>query len=84
MFAAISSLATLPRRCVLAREERFFLREVRQLVFRGTAGSAAYRVLFRVADGGQDAPTVFVLHVRHSARVPLTRAEARDVEQGEE
>jgi plasmid stabilization system protein ParE len=53
LFAAISSLGTLPRRCALAREERFFSREVRQIVFRRGANRAAYRVLFRVVDGGR-------------------------------
>lgn len=80
LFAAISSLGTLPRRCAPAREERFFSREVRQLVFRRGANTAAYRVLFRVVDGGSDAPTVFILHVRHSAQAPLMQAEAHDLE----
>lgn len=80
MFAAIASLGTLPRRCALAREERFFLREVRQMVFRGAGNGAAYRILFRVADAGADAPTVFILHVRHGAQAPLAGPEARDIE----
>lgn len=84
LFAAIASLATLPYRCALAREERLFLREVRQYLFREAAGGAAYRVLFRVADGGPDAPTISILHVRHGAQAAIMRAEARDIEDAEE
>lgn len=84
LFTAISSLATLPSRCALAREETYFKREVRQLLYRKTAGSAAYRILFRIAGGAQDAPTVSILHVRHGAQAPLTQAEARNIENQKE
>jgi len=80
LFAAVSSLGTLPRRCALAREERVFSREVRQIVFRRGANTAAYRILFRIADGGLEASTVFILHVRHGAQAPLTEAEASTIE----
>lgn len=34
--------------------------------------------------GAADAPTVMLLHIRHGAQKPLTRREARQVEQGDQ
>ena len=61
---AIGSLSTFPERCPLAPEDDAFEEEIRQLLFGKRHG--VYRVLFTIR--GQ---TVYVLHVRHSAREPL-------------
>ncbi len=78
---AIAGLATLPRRFPLASEP--FRHETRQMVYRRANHSAAYRVFYGMrgeqADA-QDAPTVIILPVRHSAARPLTRREIRAIE----
>jgi hypothetical protein len=42
--------------------------------------SVAYLVLFTVEDNTPDGPRVTILHVRHAARKPLSRAEARAIQ----
>lgn len=80
LYLEISKLATLPRRyAVIARETRLFGQEMRRLVYRLSASSVAYLVLFSVAEEGEDGPTVTILHVRHGGRKPLTRAEAQQI-----
>ena len=74
------TLATLPRRCPIAPEDSFFKRQIRQLQCRRTSDSPAYRILFTVAEDSDDAPTVSILHVRHAARKPMTRKEAREIQ----
>jgi len=49
------------------------------MTYRRTRGAAAYFVFFRLEQNEQDAPTVFVLHVRHAARAPLTPDEAQSI-----
>ncbi len=61
----IESLSSLPRRCALAPESVAFDQEVRQLLF------ASYRLLFTIRGR-----VVYVLHVRHAARLPLPPGEA--------
>ena len=63
--AAVASLASLPRRCRLAAESRFFPFEVRELLY-GDAPNT-YRILFTI-----EGDVVHVLHVRHGRRMPLT------------
>ena len=58
---AIESLANFPFRCPLAPESVTFGLEVRHLLIE------KYRVLFRLDD-----ETVYVMHVRHSARQTLS------------
>lgn len=79
---ALATLAARPRRYPLAREDRLFRREVRQLVYRRTPGGPAYRALYTVYEADDEAPFVFVLHIRHGARRPLSRAEAGEIEAG--
>lgn len=57
----IESLQNFPARCPLAPESRTFKSEIRHLIF------GKYRILFRIED-----ETVYILHVRHSSRKPLT------------
>jgi len=75
---AIAELATFPRRCSRAPEN--FHIEVRQLLFRRKGSQISHRVLFRFINeeaDAQDPPTVKIMHIRHSARRPLTRSEIR-------
>ncbi len=74
---AIATLATYPNRCPVARENRLFQREIRQLIYQ-----KAYRILFTVFEATQEAPFVFILHIRHSARRPMTRREVHEIEDG--
>ena len=78
--AAAGTLATLPKRfAVQERESRLLGREVRRLLYRRTPGSAAYHVFYTVAEDSPDGPRVSILHIRHAARRPLSRAEAREI-----
>lgn len=78
---AIAGLAASPRRHPLAPER--FRREVRHLLYQRPGSRVTYRVLFTVTgeeEGASEGPTVTILHLRHGAAKPLTRAEARQVE----
>jgi len=57
---AMDSLKDFAARCGLAIENQFFKEEIRQLI------CGKYRILFEI-----DGEMVRVLHVRHSARMPL-------------
>ena len=81
---AIGSLATMPRRCPRATEP--FHGDVRQMLYRRLHSSLVYRILFRITDEEENAidpPTVTVIHVRHGAARPLTRAQIRQIEAAE-
>lgn len=77
LLETIATLATYPNRCVTARENRLFRQEIRQL-----SHKKFYRILFTVVEAAEEAPFVFILHIRHGARRPMTRREARDIEDG--
>ena len=80
VLAAVATLAENPRRfAVQERESRLPGREVRRLLYRRTPGSAAYHVFYTVAEDSPDGPRVSILHIRHAARRPLSRAEAREI-----
>jgi len=66
---AIESLANFPARCPLAPESVTFGQEIRHLLV------GKYRILFHIDD-----ETVYVTHVRHSARQTLAPEEAEDHE----
>ncbi len=61
---AIDTLAELPERCPLAPENARFPFEVRQLLY--GRKPHVYRILFTI-----DGDSVYVLHIRHSRRLPL-------------
>jgi plasmid stabilization system protein ParE len=61
----IESLSQMPKRCPLARENKYFSQEIRQLLY--GRGRNAYRVLFTVLEG-QDHATVRILHIRHGSQ----------------
>jgi plasmid stabilization system protein ParE len=79
--AEVRKLSSSPRRFPLVPEpeNRRLARETRQLVYRRTSSSVAYRILFFIEDDGADGPTVLIIHVRHAARRPLTAQEAREL-----
>jgi plasmid stabilization system protein ParE len=60
---AIESLSEMPNRCPLARENKSFSQEIRQLLY--GRGRNSYRVLFVVLE---EASTVRILHIRHAAQ----------------
>ena len=63
---AVESLAEMPARCGLARENRHFDEDVRQLLY--GKRPHVYRILFVIRGD-----VVYVLHVRHAARKALGR-----------
>ncbi len=76
----ILSLATNPTRFPLAPENRHFSYPARQLVWRRTVSSVAYRVLFWIAEEEGEAPTVAIFHIRHGSARPITRKEAKQIQ----
>ena len=74
MLDTIQSLATLPGRCAVAREDRLFPNAtVRQILF------ARWRLLFTVHEADEnDPPIVWVRHIRHEAESPLKKWPAED------
>ena len=81
LYEAISSLATLPRRCPVAPER--FRSEVRQMQYRRAGSHVAYRILFRIEGeeaNALDPPTVIIMHIRHASARPLTRTQIREIE----
>lgn len=83
LFETIATLAENPKRNPLVSEAGRFRREVRQHLYRRTPDGPAWRILFIVTEDAEDAPTVNIIHIRHGAQRPITRAEARRLEQGE-
>lgn len=77
----LAKLATLPKRCPIADERRYFRDEVRVHPYRYGSRGATYHIFFTIAEADEDGPCVYILHVRHGARKPITRAEARKIEE---
>jgi plasmid stabilization system protein ParE len=73
LLQAIESLAEMPRRCPLARENDDFSQEIRQLLY--GKGRSKYRVLFTVIEDLEN-PTVRILHMRHAAQQPINTENA--------
>jgi plasmid stabilization system protein ParE len=63
---AVDSLEHHPERCPLAPESLSFGKPIRQLFF-GAGNRGTYRLLFIVTH-----QVVYVLHVRHGSRLPLS------------
>jgi len=82
---AIASLSRLPQRCPAALETDLPpLPLVRQLIYRRSRGSSAYRILFRLHDDPSDAPFVRLVARRHGAQAPLTADEAQALQDEDE
>jgi plasmid stabilization system protein ParE len=65
LLAAIESLSFMPSRCSLARENKYFSQEIRQLLYR--QGRRSYRFLFTIL-ATEGSSTVRILHIRHSSQ----------------
>ena len=59
LYAAIDTLENMPERCPLARESRFLLQPLRQLIFK------SHRIVFTVE---KQKRLVYVVFVRHAKR----------------
>jgi len=68
LIRAIESLSEMPKRCTLARENEYFSKEIRQLLY--GRGRNSYRILFTLVEGNEE-PTVRILHIRHSSQQNL-------------
>ena len=80
LFRALGTLATYPERLPLARDHRRFTQTTRQLIYRRTPNSLAYRVLFHITELPDEASFVYVVHIRHGARGPIKKTEAWEME----
>ena len=78
-----AELASYPGRYAPARESRLFRAEIRIALHSLSPRSAVHRVLFAIEEAGDDPAIVHALSVRHAARKPITRAEAREIEKDE-
>lgn len=68
LLQAIASLSTRPKRCSLARENAYFSKEVRQLLY--GKGRSSYRILFTIVENN-DESIVRILHIRHASQKTL-------------
>ena len=68
LLQAIESLSAMPKRCPLARENKYFSQEIRQILY--GRGRNSYRILFTIVEG-KDVSTVRILHIRHAAQQTL-------------
>jgi plasmid stabilization system protein ParE len=68
LLKAMESLSEMPKRCPLARENDYFTKEIRQLLY--GRGRNSYRILFTIVEG-EDVSTVRILHIRHAAQQTL-------------
>ena len=58
----------MPKRCPLARENKYFSQEIRQILY--GRGRNSYCILFTIVEG-KDVSTVRILHIRHAAQQTL-------------
>jgi plasmid stabilization system protein ParE len=75
LLQAIESLSAMPKRCPLARENEYFSREIRQLLY--SRGRNSYRILFTIVEG-ENVSTVRILHIRHAAQQTLGESQESD------
>ncbi|WP_293092646.1 type II toxin-antitoxin system RelE/ParE family toxin [Moorena sp. SIOASIH] len=68
LLKAIESLSQFPKRCPLARENKYFSQEIRQLLY--GRGRNSYRILFTILELPERA-TVRILHIRHASQQTL-------------
>lgn len=81
LYAALATLATMPRRCPLVPER--FRGEVRQRLYQRSESRIKHRILFIVTGeetNSPEPPTVRVVHVRPASARPITRAQLRENE----
>ena len=75
LLRAIESLSEMPKRCPLARENKYFSQEIHQLLY--GRGRNSYRILFTIVEGNEVA-TVRILHIRHAAQRTLGESQESD------
>lgn len=75
LLRAIESLSQMPKRCPLARENKYFSQEIRQLLYGQSRNS--YRILFTIVEG-EEVSTVRILHIRHAAQQTLGESQESD------
>jgi plasmid stabilization system protein ParE len=75
LLEAIESLAQMPKRCSLARENKYFSQEIRQLLY--GKGRNSYRILFVIVEESE-VSTVRILHIRHAAQQTLGESQESD------
>lgn len=68
LLQGIQSLKKMPKRCVLARENKHFTQEIRQLLY--GKGRNTYRIIFTVIES-EDSYFVRILHVRNALQQSL-------------
>ena len=68
LLSAIESLSEMPKRCPLARENKYFSKEIRQVMYGKSRNS--YRIIFTIVEGSK-VSTVRILHIRHAAQQTL-------------
>ncbi|NER23493.1 MAG: type II toxin-antitoxin system RelE/ParE family toxin [Symploca sp. SIO1B1] len=68
LLQVIESLSQFPKRCPLARENKYFTQEIRQLLY--GRGRNSYRILFTILEE-QEGATVRILHIRHVSQQTL-------------
>jgi plasmid stabilization system protein ParE len=68
LLRSIESLSQMPKRCPLAREDRYFSQEIRQLLY--GRGRSSYRILFTIVEE-QERSIVRILHIRYSSQRTL-------------
>lgn len=73
MMTAIASLSEVPERCALAPEAEEVGDAIRLLLY--GRRNRSYKIYFKVQPESQTTGKVWVLHVRHWARRPLTEDE---------
>lgn len=71
LIESIESLSVMPSWCALARENKYFSQEIRQLLY--GRGRTAYRVLFTIQETN-GLSTVRILHIRHSPQQAVGEA----------
>lgn len=68
LLKTIESLSQMPKRCPLARENKYFSQEIRQLLY--GRGRNTYRILFTVIEESEIF-TVRILHFRYGTQQVL-------------
>ncbi len=75
LLKTIKSLSEMPKRCPLARENKYFSQEIRQLLY--GRGRNTYRILFTVVEE-IEVPTVRILHFRYGIQQVLGESQESD------
>ncbi|MGK7926757.1 MAG: type II toxin-antitoxin system RelE/ParE family toxin [Spirulina sp.] len=72
LLQAIYSLSKMPKRCSLARENAYFSKGMRQLIY--GKGRSCYRILFTIVESNEES-IVRILHIRHASQKTLEENE---------